>query len=143
MVMSQRVVCAGRGVAGLQKMGAEGNHIFRLLWVQIGKGNQSKHAFCNKGAKNVPLPRVYFLLEQCQVWLKQNSEVGQGFWLLWPSALVHCPLLFLLEFLPSQHSRVNLLLPPTGQGLLTMTPLTVRWELGMGSPFPFLFLFNH
>lgn len=29
------------GVTGSQRMGARGDHMFRLLWVQIGKGNQS------------------------------------------------------------------------------------------------------
>ena len=46
-------VCAGGwgGVTGLQRMGAGGDNIFRLLGVQIGKRNQSEQVFCIKGQK--------------------------------------------------------------------------------------------
>lgn len=135
-------MCAEDGATGLQGMGVGGNHFFRLLWVQIGKGNKSKHAFCVKGPKCSYTSCLFFAGAVPNL---AQAEFGSRSGVSAPLALSPYPLPPSLSVGVSSLTtdKVNLLLPPTVQGRLTMTPLTTRRELGMGSLFPFLFPFNH
>lgn len=70
-----KCVCAGGGVTESQKMGP----YFQAALGSDRKGESIEACVLYKAARNVPMPHVYFFLKQCQIWLKENSQVAQEF----------------------------------------------------------------